>query len=505
MRLRKIRRLLAIVFFAMTTLLFLDFSGTIHHWFGWMAKVQLIPALLATNAIVVLTLLVLTLIFGRIYCSVVCPLGVFQDIVARITSVKNKHKYTYSKAKSFLRYTMLVVFVGLFIAGLNSMFALLEPYSAYGRIASNLFAPLYIMINNGLAYLAERIDSYAFYSVDIWLKGIVVFVVALVTFIVVALLSWKGGRTYCNTICPVGTILSLFARFSLYKIRFDEQKCKKCSKCTKACKASCIDYNTQKVDYSRCVVCGNCLEECRFGALHYELRKKKSATPISESASSNDAASCEEPVNTTRRSFLLSTALLSATAFAQDKIKLDGGLAELKPREKRKRETPLTPPGALSAQNFAQHCTACQLCIAECPNDVLRPSIDWQTLMQPVMSYERGFCRQECVRCSEVCPTGAIRLITREQKSSTQIGHAHWQGFNCIVLSDEVECGNCSRHCPSGAIEMVPLRKDDADSPLVPSIDEEYCIGCGACEYVCPARPLSAIYVEGHEVHKEIQ
>ena len=124
--------------------------------------------------------------------------------------------------------------------------------------------------------------------------------------------------------------------------------------------------------------------------------------------------------------------------------------------------------------------------------------------MQPEVQYERGYCRPECVRCSEVCPTGAIKPITKEEKSSIQIGHAVWRRCNCIVHTDKVECGNCARHCPTGAIQMVPQDPNDKKSLKIPVINTERCIGCGACENLCPSRPFSAIHVEGHEVHREI-
>lgn len=152
----------------------------------------------------------------------------------------------------------------------------------------------------------------------------------------------------------------------------------------------------------------------------------------------------------------------------------------------------------------ARHCTACQLCVSACPNQVLRPSADLRKLMQPEMSYERGYCRPECTKCSEVCPTGAIRPIIKVDKSSVQIGHAVWVKKNCIPLTDGVQCGNCARHCPTGAIQMVPSIPEDKDSPKIPVINVERCIGCGACENLCPARPFSAIYVEGHERHRII-
>ena len=482
--LKKIRTILAVVFFGLITLLFLDFTGTLHQWLSWMAKIQFLPAVLALNVGVIIALVVLTLIFGRIYCSVICPLGVFQDVIARINRKKNK--YSYSKAVSWLRYSMLGVMVVALVAGIGSIVQLLAPYSAYGRIATTLFQPIWKAGNNVLAMLAERADSYAFYHVEQTAVVGTVMVIAIVTLIVVAILALRGGRTYCNTICPVGTVLSFFARFSFLKIHFDAEKCKNCSMCSRNCKAACIDYKTHSVDYSRCVVCGDCIEKCKFGALKYGVRSQGS-------------------VDTSKRSFLVASALMAGAAMAQKKEKLmDGGLAELEDKVAPERQTPLTPPGSLSFQNFAQHCTGCQLCVSECPNHVLRPSGDLMHLMLPAMSYERGYCRPECTRCSEVCPAGAIKAIDSDEKSSVQIGHAVFIKKNCVAITDEVECGNCARHCPSGAIEMVQLDENDEESPMVPAINEAACIGCGACEYVCPARPFSAIYVEGHEVHKNI-
>lgn len=497
--LRKIRTILAAVFFTLITLLFLDFTGTLHHWLGWMAKVQFLPSVLALNIVVIVILVLLTLIFGRIYCSVICPLGVLQDILARF---RKKRKYSYSNEVRWLRYPVLVLFIIALVAGIGSFFQLLAPYSSYGRIATMLFQPLWILGNNVLATFAERADSYVFYSVDVWMKSLPVFITATVTLVVLFILAWRGGRTYCNTICPVGTFLSLLSRFSLLKIHFNADKCKNCSFCSRSCKAACIDYKTHTVDYSRCVVCGNCIDSCKFGALKYS---RPTSLTSHTSPTSVTSSTCPSPVDTSKRSFLLASALVSTAALAQKKEKLmDGGIAQLEDKVAPQRQTPLTPPGSLSYQHFAQHCTGCQLCVSKCPNDVLRPSADMMHFMLPEMSYERGHCRPECTRCSEVCPAGAILKVDKPEKSSIQIGHAVWIKKNCVPITDGVECGNCARHCPTGAIEMVQLDENDEESPMVPAINEAACIGCGACEYVCPSRPFSAIYVEGHEVHRKI-
>ena len=486
------------------TWLFVDFTGTAHHLMGGLAKLQFLEAVLALNFIVIAFLLVLTLVCGRIYCSIICPLGIMQDIFGWLGKKAKKNRYTFSKAKSWLRYSVLAIFVVALVAGIGTIVQLLAPYSAFGRIATNLLQPVYQAGNNVLASIAEYYDSYAFYHNDIWLRSAVSLAIAAVTLIILAVLAWRNGRTYCNTICPVGTILSVFSRFSFLKINFDVEKCKNCSLCTKNCKAACIDYKTHTVDASRCVVCGDCIQSCKFGALKYDNARLHSRTK--ETAFAVSSHDTEEPSpQGGRRSFLLSSALLATAALAQSKDKImDGGLAEIEDKVAPERQTPLTPPGSLSAQNMALRCTGCQLCISECPNQVLCPSSDLMHLMQPVMSYERGYCRPECNRCSEVCPAGAIRPIKKEDKASTQIGHAVWIKKNCVPLTDGVECGNCARHCPVGAIEMVPSDPDDEESPYVPAVNEARCIGCGACENLCPARPFSAIYVEGHEVHKEV-
>lgn len=494
---------LAVFFYVAVTALFLDFTGTVHAWLGWTAKLQFLPALLAANAGVVIGLIVLTLLFGRIYCSVVCPLGVMQDIVSWISGKRKKKKYrfSYSPERKWLRYGLLGLFALCMTAGFGAFAALIAPYSSYGRIASNLFAPICRWGNNLLACFAERAGSYAFYETEVWLKGLSAFMVAAATFIVLAVLAWRNGRTYCNTICPVGTVLGFLSRFSLFRISIDGERCNRCGLCSRTCKAACIDGREHRVDYSRCVACMDCIETCRRGAIGFRVRTRSArglaaGNPVRKTA--------DRPADAARRGFLTTTALVAtATLKAQEK-KVDGGLAVIADKKIPDRATPIVPPGARSLRNMAAHCTACQLCVSVCPNGVLRPSAKLETLMQPVASYERGYCRPECTKCSEVCPAGAIVKITAAEKSAVQIGHAVWIRENCIPLTDGVSCGNCARHCPAGAILMVPSDPDRADSPRIPVVNTERCIGCGACENLCLARPFSAIYVEGHECHRII-
>lgn len=490
--LKRFRTILAILSFTLLTLLFLDFTGSLHRWFGWLAKVQLLPAVLAGNILAISIIAILTLLFGRVYCSVICPLGIMQDGIARL---KRKRRYSHSKALNRLRYSMLALLLLALLVSIRPLVALLDPYSAYGRIAQSLLAPLWAWANNGLAYLAERANSYAFYSVDVWLKGGVTLAVAVATLLIVSILAWRNGRTYCNTICPVGTVLGLISRFAIFRIRMDAQRCTGCGQCAKNCKASCIDVKNKQIDHSRCVACMNCLGKCKFDAISYGRAKATAQAPSAEG--NGDSIS--------RRKFLTVSALLgSSVALRAQEKTVDGGLATIIDKQAPRRTAHLVPPGAQGHRNMNTRCTACQLCVSACPNHVLRPATDLQRLMQPEMSYERGYCRPECNRCSQVCPAGAIKPTSLANKSATQIGHAVWLRDNCVVLTDGVSCGNCARHCPTGAISMVTMDESNPDSPLIPAVNTERCIGCGACENLCPARPFSAIYVEGHEMHREI-
>ena len=543
--LRKIRLTLAVLSLTLVTLLFLDFTGTVHAWFSWLARIQFLPAVLALHVEIVVALVVLTLLFGRVYCSVVCPLGIFQDVVSWLSGRRRgkKSRFRYSPALTWLRYAVLVLFVAALVAGVGSLAALLAPYSAYGRIASSLLAPLWAWGNNALAYLAERMDSYAFYETDVWLKSLSTLLVAVATVVVLVVLAWRNGRTYCNTICPVGTVLGLLSRYALMRPVIDTSKCTGCTLCARRCKASCIDAKAHRIDYSRCVVCMDCLDNCREGAIRYESRLKRRHSPgakgeITSTTSGKTSTTIENPkttigktstttgfadaapaetaavpatasalkgVDTSRRQFLTTTAVVAGTALlhAQQK-KLDGGLATIVDKQPPARRTSLTPPGSVGQRHFYQHCTACQLCVSVCPNGVLRPSGNVVRLMQPEMSYERGYCRPECTKCGDVCPTGAIRPLTVADKTAVKIGRAVWIRKNCVPLTDGVECGNCARHCPTGAIRMVPSVAGDPSSVKIPVVNEERCIGCGACENLCPARPFSAIYVEGIELHRTV-
>ena len=459
--LKTVRVISAALFWLGITVLLLDGTGALYRWLGWMPKLQFLPAVLALNVAVIAGLILLTLLFGRVYCSVICPLGVFQDGVAHVGAAVRRHRkhkaYGWSKEKKWLRYGVLALFILALVLGAQAFVALLAPYSAWGRIVNAV---------------AGRFRAWP------------LLVVAGVTLAVVVILAWLGGRTYCNTICPVGTTLGLFSRFAAFRPVIDAGKCKNCHICENNCKASCIDIASHSIDYRRCVACFDCLSDCKFGALEYRFSWKAAAegTP--------------SPAAPGRRAFLTSLALLLPVIALRGQKKTDGGLATVLPKKAVKRSIPITPPGSKSVKDFYSKCTACQLCIAHCPNKVLRPSSSPEHFMQPELGFENGWCRPECTKCSEYCPTGAIELITREEKTQYHIGTASVDRELCIAEKG-TQCGNCAQKCPAGAISMVP----GPGGVRIPAVNESICIGCGACEFLCPARPISAITINGRHEH----
>ena len=490
--LKKFRIGFSVTLFVLINLFFLDFAGFLPLGFHSVTKIQLVPALLALNVEVLVILLVLSLVFGRVYCSFICPMGVYQDVVAWLSKkFTKKKKYTFSKAMTVLRWTVLAATVIAFIFGFNFLVGLLDPYGAYGRIVTHIFRPAYLAGNNLLEYIFSSFDNYTFYKVGIYSLGLLSTLIALATLVGIGLLAWRNGRTYCNTICPVGTLLGFISRYSLFRLQFDDDKCNSCGLCAMKCKASCINSKDKQIDYSRCVTCFNCIEACNRSAMKYAPYKwKKTVTNVPEN----------KTVDESKRRFLSATVVtaVAATSLMGQKVASFTGKRALK------RNLPIVPPGGLNVENLQEKCISCHLCVSKCPSHVIKPAFTEYGLggmMQPRLYFDHGFCNYDCTVCSDVCPSKALRPLTVEQKHQTQVGQVHFIRHNCIVFTDETNCGACSEHCPTQAVHMVPYK----GVLTIPETDVSICVGCGGCEYVCPAKPYKAIYVEGLEAHNTLQ
>lgn len=494
--LKKIRVVISLIVITLVTLSFVDFSGySAENISGKVLFLQFIPSFLqfltiggviSSGFIIVI---IFTLVIGRVYCSSICPLGILQDVFTWFATRTKKKKRRYKSEKPYnkLRYSILVISVILFFAGSILAFSLLDPYSNFGRIAANVFYPVVVFTNNIVSYIFELLGNYSVYPLELRKTGIAILLFSITVLGIIFYMSFRYGRLFCNTVCPVGSFLGLLSKFALFKIKIDEDNCRNCGACEKICKSNCIDSETKEVDFTRCVNCFNCFQVCPTDGLKYTykfsyLRKK------------------EKETDNSKREFFINSAFF-LTAFttiskADEKIKV-----YVENKIKPEKHFPIAPPGAGNIEHFNDRCTACHLCVSACPTQVLQPSFleyGLSGMLQPRMNNKKGFCNFECNVCSEVCPNGAIMPITLEKKKVTQIGIAKFIHDNCVVVTEGTDCGACSEHCPTKAVKMVPEGK-----LRIPKVTGNICIGCGACEYACPTIPNKAIYVDGNPVHKK--
>ncbi len=459
---KQIRRIVAVAVLAAFAVVFLGAEWRVVRWLAPIAKLQFAPAVLAGNLAVAGAILLVTALFGRLYCSVLCPLGIMQDaagvagrVVRRLLKLRSKGAPSLGsrRVQFAMRHVVLVAFLAVGLCGLG--FSWLEPYGIFGRIA---------VLWSGVALVA-----------------------------VIAVLAGVGrGRAWCGWACPVGTLLGLVSRVAPFRLRINGSKCVGCRKCERGCKAGAIAIDGRgkggKIDASLCVDCFDCAAECPTGAI--------SRRPVNAAAGDNDGGG-----SLTRKGFIVGTAAAGATLTtdgAEDDKVFDGGYAEITPPGVDERNASLKPAGSRSIANFSARCVGCQLCVKACPNHVLRPSRRKGDYMQPEMAFDRGYCTVDCTRCAEVCPAGAIApLDAGVKKESVHIGYAVWHKDRCVAAAEGVNCTACERHCPVKAIKRV---KSDA-GVLLPVVDTKTCIGCGACEHVCPARPMPGMTVMAHERH----
>ena len=439
--LKGLRVFLAILFFVPITLYFIDFSNKLPNSLHTLLHMQFVPALLGGMWGIILFLLLLTLFFGRIYCSVVCPAGILQDVLARFSGrgrKKNKYKrwFSYHKAYNWIRYILLGITILFFLFGSTGLLLLLDPYSNFGRIASNLFRPAVIWGNNLLADILTNMNNYSLYHITIQHITTYSFVASIIALMIFTFLSVLRGRLFCNTLCPVGALLSIVSRYSLFRISFDKEACNSCGNCERTCKSECIDSKAKTVDSSRCVDCFNCTSSCKKGGLKYRFvnpfSKKEGEKEINDRPFFSKTNS--------RRTFLATGVTLLATtpvipAFASGKQKR---------MRRRGKHTPLIPPGGISLERFSEKCTGCHLCVVKCPNQILRPAgleYGFEYMLKPRVVYDKAYCNYECTICSEVCPNHALKELTKDEKATTQVGIAHFEKDICVTYVDGTDCG----------------------------------------------------------------
>jgi ferredoxin len=493
--LRRSRIIFSIIIFILIFLVFIDFRSIIPtEYYGIILYLQFVPSIIRFYTVEsflaagFIAVLVLTLLSGRSYCSFLCPLGVSQDISSRLGGrfKKKFRRYGFKRPFTILRYSLLAITLILALTMGMYLVTLLDPYSIFGRFMTFFVRPAVLVINNYFAGILGKFDNYTLSIEAVKGFSLISYSIPVAFFILIGILSFTRGRLYCNSVCPVGTLLGLASKISLLRIKFDKSACTRCGRCAIGCKSSCIDFLKHDVDLSRCVVCFNCINICQEKAISYGLVSwKKQVHKTDES----------------RRKVIAGSALfllgISHQVSGQEK-------PVPKPTKdstvKENRTFHVCPPGGLGIKEFNETCTACSLCISACPNGVLQPAITQYGLsgfMQPVMDYHKSFCTYNCTVCTEICPTNALQPLVLEAKKLTQIGKVVFIKDNCIVKTEKTACGACSESCPTKAVFMIPYE----GNLLIPEINDEICVGCGHCEYACPTIPYKAIFVDGNLKH----
>ncbi len=436
-KLKLIRQILAAGVFLAFILMFARFD-TFGNLAGLPGSLQLGPALLQhagwAAAAFSIGIILFTMIAGRVYCSILCPLGLLQDLVLRIKRLFARVSYRPMPALGKLHFGLAGLLIGAGFAGFMLPLAIFEPFAVAGRIFTALFQPLTTMI-------FKFAGSFAGSGVN-WLGQAAIKPSALqntilvaATALLLAFICLKWGRVYCNSICPVGAILRLAAGRSLLKVSLDREKCVSCGLCANICKAGCIDTKDKSVDNSRCVACFNCLDTCRFEALTYQ-----------------GASKTEPAFSAGRRNFAAGMAAAAAGYL------VPGALLA-----KESAPNSILPPGAGNHERFYSTCISCHLCVTACPSSVIRPSSPEQSLLslqQPSLNFDLGMCEQNCNLCSQVCPVMAIKPVTPEDKKLLKIGEVVYKKHLCVVVTNQTDCGACAEHCPTQAVRMIPYQNN---------------------------------------------
>jgi len=431
--------------------------------------------------------IVVTLVAGRFVCGWVCPLGSvhqFFSFVFKKAKLLKPRKEDKSGGRLAWKYAILIaVLVASFFT--VDLVGFADPLSFLYRSFVTAVVPVLARVGaafTGLLYglkLSSFGDAIAQFFGTLSLNQTYQqgFFLGLI-FLGIILLNVSKERFWCRYLCPAGALLGLLARWNVPKVRIDMEKCIKCNLCTLHCQTQANPYPNEEWRSSECVYCYTCAAICPTKAVQFPLK----TTPEKI-----------ESINLSRRKLIFTSALAVIAA----------PFFKISPAAKRAAAKLIRPPGALPEPKFLQKCVKCGECMKACPTNGLQPALDEagpEGIWTPVLKPRIGYCEYYCSLCTQVCPTGAIKELTIEEKVKVKIGSAWVNKSRCIPYVLGAPCIVCEEHCPTSpkAIKLVrtevQLLDGTVQTPLAPVIDLDLCIGCGICETKCPVVDDPAIF-----------
>jgi polyferredoxin len=420
-----------------------------------------------------LIIVISTLIFGRFFCSWICPLGILNQWVSHLFNKRrpvDDYRVNSYRTVYRLKYYILALLLVLGIFG-SLQIGLLDPISFVMR-----------------SFILSIFPAVHYWSGGLYLKQPLFYGGIFIAFIFLGMLFANRfiTRFWCRVICPLGALLGVFSSVSLLRIRRDVVKCTDCQKCLQFCHGGCDPHTSLRV--SECTVCMNCIESCPEDAIHYGLARKES--------------SVHAPLDINRRR-LIETAVAGVILFPIMRSVVN---AQTVPQHRA-----IRPPGSIYETDFLRRCIKCGECMRVCPTNVIQPALletGFEGLWTPILLNKIGYCEFNCVLCSQVCPTGAIVPLTVEKKvgktpyeKPVTIGTAFYDRGRCLPWAMNIDCIVCEEVCPTSPkaiwFETVELPLRDGKKRLLkrPLLDPKLCVGCGICEHKCPVQDRPAVRV----------
>ncbi|HTT33503.1 MAG TPA: 4Fe-4S dicluster domain-containing protein [Methylomirabilota bacterium] len=456
-----------------------------------------------------LTILIPTLFLGRFFCGWICPLGALNHFFSYLKSERKRGKQRiesnhYKRWQTLKYYLLIALLVSALFGG--QFLTILDPISLTVR---SLGLSLLPGMNYGLGAVLQGLLHSSVGALRIAADGLQFLLQATVLnfkqpyfrqgfflgliFIIILALNLRITRFWCRALCPLGALLGVLSRWSIFGLEKHADGCEDCNRCLLHCQGGDDPIPGVPWRKAECHLCFNCVAECPKGGIKFKFFP--------------GAKSTVEGPNLTRRRVLTSAA---AGAAALPLFRIVPGLAVQ--RDARL----IRPPGALDEKDFLNRCVRCGECMKACPNDALHPTLTeagLEGIWTPTVVPRIGYCEPSCVLCSQVCPTGAIWKTNSKEKGwvpeqhassntkAIRIGTAFFDRGRCLPWAMATQCIVCEEWCPTSpkAIYLRPAEVVDARGKIKqvmqPYLDAERCVGCGACEFACPVQVQPAVYV----------